>query len=120
MLHWKKLICLGIFGITMLPAPAMAQVALSPAQVALLKRDLQKAEDQYVRQIAKIAGVRESTARQALPDRARITDPVSRVISALERDLGKSLSDEQKQALRTAEAEHSAARSEAEKNAYRK
>jgi len=117
---WKKLLCLGILGLAIVSGPAAAQLALTPAETAVLKRDLQKAEDQYVRKIATITGVRESAARRALPDRARITDPVNRVISALERDLGKPLSDEQKAALRNAEIEYSTARKDAEKQAYKK
>lgn len=119
--RWNKRVCLALLGLLVIwTVPAIAQTALSPAQIAVLKRDLQKVEGQYVRQIARIAGVRETTARQALPDRARITDPVSRVISALEHELGKPLSDEQKAALRSAEAEYSAARKSAEANALKK
>jgi hypothetical protein len=99
------------------PTPLLAQAPLTPAQVALLKRDLQRAEDQYVRQIAQIAGVSESVARRALPAKGRITDPVSRVISALERDLGKPLSDVQRAALYSAEGDYETARRRAEANA---
>jgi hypothetical protein len=113
----KAFLCLAIFCLPAWGPPLIAQVALTPAQVALLKRDLQRAEDQYVRQIARIAGVSESAARRALPAKGRITDPVSRVISALERDLGKPLSDEQRAALYSAEGDYETARRRAEANA---
>lgn len=103
-----------------LPATSLAQMQLTPAQAAILKRDVQKAQDHYVRQVAKVAGVREVQVRQALPDRARITDPASRVIAALEHQQGRALSEEQKVSIRAAETEFSAAVQDAEKNAHRK
>ncbi len=102
------------------PAASFAQMPLTPAQAAILKRDVQKAQDHYVRQVARIAGVREAQVRQALPDRARITDPASRVIAALEHQQGRALSEEQKASIRAVETEFSAAVQDAEKNAHRK
>jgi hypothetical protein len=110
----------ALAALVLLTPTIQADPVLTPVKAAILKRDLQKAEDQYVTQVAKIVGTRESVVRRALPDRARITDPVNRVISALERDLGKPLTDEQKNAIRIAENDYLAARNEAEINAYRK
>jgi len=115
--RWKRVaggvvLCAGIA----LAPVAAQQVVLTPAQTAMLKREQVKAEDQYVSKVAKLAGVRERTVRQAIPDRARITDPVARVISALEHTLGKPLTDEQKDAIRAADGEYTAALKAAEKS----
>ncbi|WP_018607366.1 hypothetical protein [Uliginosibacterium gangwonense] len=119
--RWKR-IAGGVVlcGWVALAPVAAQQVVLTPAQTAMLKREQVKAEDQYVSQVAKIAGVRQRTVRQAIPDHARITDPVARVISALEHTLGEPLSDEQKDAIRAADAEYTAAIKAAEETVMKR
>ena len=89
--------------------PVMAQQAnlpLTPPQAAYLKLQLQKAEDKMVAQISVATAVAGPVVRHSIPDRARITDPVARIIAALEKYLKRPLSEEQKAVIQQAEAEY--------------
>lgn len=84
-----------------LPAPGQAQgqPSLSPSQAAFLKAESRRIEDTFVARVAVIVRTQPERVRQAMPDERRITVAVSRLIAALERDLGASLTDEQKAAI---------------------
>lgn len=77
---------------------------LTPAQAAYLRAESQRAQDRFVNRVAEISGAKRSTVRRALPAPGRITDPVSRLVSALELSLEHPLSEDQK--LQIAEAEN--------------
>lgn len=79
------------------------EAPLTPAQSAYLKAESQRAEDRFVARVAEITGARRSTVRRALPARGRLTDPVNRVVAALERSLEQPLSEEQRQQIGEAE-----------------
>lgn len=83
-------------------APALAP-PLTPAQAAYLKAESQRAEDRFVNRVAEISGARRSAVRRAMPAKDRITDPVNRVVAALERGLEQPLTDDQKQQIGEAE-----------------
>ena len=89
--------CLAIGG-----ASVQAQ-QLTPAQMAFIKAETRKADEVFVKTVADIVGARSSVVTKALPDPARIADPVVRLIAGLERSLGKTLNDEQKTAIQAAD-----------------
>ncbi len=78
---------------------------LSPSQAAFLKAENRRIEDHFVARVARIVGSRPAQVRQAMPDERRITVTVERLISALEHDLGRSLTDAEKEAIATADDE---------------
>lgn len=86
-------------------ATASAQ-SLTPPQAAYLKLQFSRAEDQLVAKISVITTAPGPMVRRALPDRARITNPVVRIIASLEKDMRKPLSEEQKAAIQQAEDEY--------------
>jgi hypothetical protein len=95
-------------------APALAQPrgqppVLSPSQAAFLKAESRRIEDQFVERVARIVGVDPAQVRAAMPEERRITVAVSRLVDALERDLGRALSDEQKAAIHAADEARRAA-----------
>lgn len=103
--------------------PAQAQplpAAHTPAQLAYIKSETRKANDHFVKQVAKITGATEPAVRRALPDEKRITDRVTRLVSALEKDLQKPLDEGQKAAIVAAEDERRVAVTAAQKNARTK
>jgi hypothetical protein len=79
-------------------AKAADPAPLSPAQTAYLKAESRRIEDRFVADVARIAGASPTRVRRAMPDERRITAAASRVISALETDLG-ALSEAQKSAI---------------------
>lgn len=81
------------------PPPAV----LTPAQLAFVKAETKKANDLFVQRVVRITGATEAQVRRALPDEKRITDRTARLISALEHDLKRTLSEEQKAAILAAE-----------------
>lgn len=93
---------------------------LTPAQSAYLKFESRKAEDAFVRKVARITNGSEALVRKALPAQGRITDPIPRLIESLERDLKRVLSDEQREAIRSADAEYRQALTQASVAASKK
>ncbi|WP_211163509.1 hypothetical protein [Azoarcus taiwanensis] len=98
----------GALALAPLPAPAQQQV-LSPSQAAFLKAENRRIEDYFVLQVSRIVGIQPEQVRRAMPDERRITVAVSRLISALEMDLGRPLTDEQTAAIIAADEERRAA-----------
>jgi hypothetical protein len=92
-----------LLGMPLAPLPALAQGAgqpsVSPAQAAFLAAASRRIEDHFVSEVARIAGTSPSRVRKAMPDERRITSAASRLISALEVDLGAPLSAEQQAAI---------------------
>lgn len=86
-----------------------AAVAQTPAQAAFLKAETRRIEDQFVRRVIDITRLPESQVRAAMPAEGRITDPAARVVGAIEKQLGETLSDEQKQAVARADEERRSA-----------
>ena len=84
-------------------APAAAQQAaqppMSPAQAAYLAAASRRIEDHFVSEVARITGTSPARVRKAMPDERRITSAASRLISALEVDLGAPLTAEQQAAI---------------------
>jgi flagellar motility protein MotE (MotC chaperone) len=97
------------------PAPAM-----TPVQLAYIKAETKKANDNFIKQVAKLAGATEAQVRRALPDEKRITERIPRLIAALEKDLKQALSDEQKTAIQAAEDERKKMISDAQQEAGKK
>lgn len=98
----------GALALASLPATAQQQ-ALSPSQAAFLKAENRRIEDYFVLQVSRIVGIQPERVRRAMPDERRITVAVSRLISALEMDLGRSLTEEQTAAIVAADEERRAA-----------
>jgi hypothetical protein len=92
-------VCLALAG------PSAQAQQLTPAQMAYYRTETRKADDAFAKDVAKIVDVRTSVVTKLMPERGRIADPVARLISALERNLGKPLSDEQKAAIQTADVD---------------
>ena len=107
MLLFAALACCAI------AAPVMAQPtgqgALSPSQAAFVTAENKRVEDYFVARVAQIVAVRPEQVRRAMPDERRITVAVSRLIAALEMDLGQPLSPEQQALIREADEERLAA-----------
>jgi predicted pyridoxine 5'-phosphate oxidase superfamily flavin-nucleotide-binding protein len=106
-------------------APALAQPrgqppALSPSQAAFLKAESRRIEDQFVARVARIVGIDAEQVRVAMPDERRITAAVSRLVAALEHDLGRALSDQQKAAIHAADAERRAALARVREGAWQR
>jgi len=78
---------------------------LTPAQAAFLQTETRKADDQFAKQVAKITGIPLAEVTKAMPAVARISDPVTRLTMTLERNTGKALSDEHKNAIKDADTE---------------
>ena len=122
---FKKIAAAGILLAAVSAAPALAQPpsaqqALTPVQLAYLKAETKKANDSFVKQVAKTTGTTEAQVRRALPDEKRITDRLLRLISALEKDLKRPLTDEEKAAITIAEDERKKALAELPQAAAKK
>lgn len=74
-------------------------VVVNPARSASLTAASRRIEDRFVADVAAIVGVSPARVRQAMPDERRITSAASRLISALEMDLGTPLSEAQRSAI---------------------
>lgn len=99
----RNAFALGLFLLFASAAQVLAQGAgqpsLSPSQAAFLKAESRRIEDTFIARVAVIVRTQPERVRQAMPDERRITVAVSRLIAALERDLGVSLTDAQKAAI---------------------
>lgn len=85
-------------------ANAWAQDApLTPAQVAFVKAETRKADEQFVQGVARITGVAEQVIRDAMPTEDRISDPAARVIAVAEKARKASLTEQQKSRIASAE-----------------
>ena len=114
---FKKIAAAGILLAVVSTAPVLAQPpsaqqAVTPVQLAYLKAETKKANDSFVKQVAKATGTTEAQVRRALPDEKRITDRLLRLISALEKDLKRPLTDEEKASITAAEDERKKALAE--------
>lgn len=94
--------------------------AYTPVQLAYIKAETKKANDQFVKDVAKIAGTTEAQVKRALPDEKRITDRTARLIDALEQVIKSPLTDEQKAAIQQAEDARRKALAEATESARSK
>ncbi|MGL1835013.1 hypothetical protein ACKVEX_15595 [Rhodocyclaceae bacterium SMB388] len=92
-----------------LQAQPTGQGALSPSQAAFVRAENKRVEDYFVARVARIVAVRPEQVRRAMPDERRITVAVSRLIAALEMDLGRPLSPEQQALIREADEDRLAA-----------
>jgi len=75
---------------------AAAMPAMSPAATAFVTAANRRIEDHFVSEVARITGTSPALVRKAMPDERRITSTASRLISALEVELGAPLSPEQR------------------------
>ncbi len=114
---FRRLIPLCAAVLLFAATPLAAQPAPTPAQLAFVKAETKKASDQFVKQVAKASGATEPQVRRALPNEKRITERIPRLISALEKDLKRALTDEQKAAIQSAEDERKKAISDAQQAA---
>jgi hypothetical protein len=80
-------------------AQSATRNAMSPAETASLAAASRRIEDQFVAEVARITGTSPAQVRRAMPDERRITSAASRLISALELELGAPLSPEQQAAI---------------------
>lgn len=80
-------------------AQSAAQGAMSPAATAFLAASSRRIEDHFVSEVVRITGATPAQVRRAMPDERRITSTASRLISALEAELGAPLPPEQQQAI---------------------
>jgi len=118
----RMLLGLGLAWALTLPAAAQAPkpVVLTPVQAAYLKTETKKANEAFIKQVAKTAGASEPQVRRALPDEKRITDRMARLVSALEQDLKRSLSEEEKATISAAEEARKKSINDAQTEALRK
>jgi len=79
-------------------ARAAGPTPLSPAQTAYLKAEGRRIDERFVADVARITGASPTRVRRAMPDERRITGAASRLISALEMDVG-ALSEAQRAAI---------------------
>jgi hypothetical protein len=88
---------LALSGLSVLPVAAQpaSRVAMDPARTASLTAASRRIEDRFVADVARIVGTTSERVRRAMPDERRITSAASRLISALEVDLGTTLTPEQ-------------------------
>ncbi|MBL8473505.1 MAG: hypothetical protein KF778_08500 [Rhodocyclaceae bacterium] len=100
-------------------AAGAAEPVLTPSQVAYLRAETQKAQEKFVGKLVRITGLPQAKVREAIPAEGRITDPVARIVAAVEQKSGKPLSDEQKQAIAAAEHERQAAIQAAQRDAHK-
>ncbi len=75
-----------------------ADEPLNPAQTAYLRAESRRIEERFVADVARIAETSPTRVRRAMPDERRITGAASRLISALEMEIGE-LSAAQKAAI---------------------
>lgn len=75
------------------------RTVVNPARTASLSAASRRIEDRFVADVAAIVGVTPARVRQAMPDERRITSAASRLVSALEVDLGAPLSEAQRAAI---------------------
>ncbi|NMF90477.1 hypothetical protein [Aromatoleum petrolei] len=96
---WLACVAAGILLALPLAPSAMAQSgpssAMDPARTASLSAASRRIEDHFVAEVARITGTTPARVRRAMPDERRITSTASRLISALEVDLGAPLTPEQ-------------------------
>lgn len=102
-------VALSLAATTAIAQPRGQAPGLSPSQAAFLKAESRRIDDQFVARVARIVGIHPDRVRAAMPDERRITAAVSRLVAALERDLGQPLSAEQTAAIDAADAERRAA-----------
>jgi flagellar motility protein MotE (MotC chaperone) len=112
----KKVLVGALLAVAMLTpvAAQQAPAARTPVQLAYLKSETKKANEAFIKQVAKATGAGESLVRRALPDEKRITDRLARLVSALEKDLKRPLTEDEKSAIAAAEDVRKKAISEAE------
>jgi hypothetical protein len=94
------LTCCGLLG------PAFAQ---TPAQSAFLKAEVRRIDEQFVQRVVDITRLPAAQIRAAMPAEGRITETAARVVAAIEKQLGESLSEEQKRTIAQADEERRAA-----------
>jgi len=111
------LLCLGLM---LGAAPLQAAPLLSPAGSAYMKAEQNRIDRQFATRAAQVAGVPESVVIKGMPQGPRITDTGRRVIQAIERHLGASLSDAQREQIQVADDERKSAISRARDEAARR
>lgn len=82
---------------------------LSPSQSAFLSAENRRIEEYFIERVAHIVTMDPARVRAAMPGERRITVAVARLVVALERDLGRPLSEAQKAAIHAADEERRAA-----------
>ena len=95
----KRAILLLMLALAMQPVPSVAQpagrTAMNPAETAFVAAASRRIEDHFVSEVARITGSSPRQVRKAMPDEHRITSTATRLIAALEVELGAPLSAEQ-------------------------
>jgi flagellar motility protein MotE (MotC chaperone) len=86
-------------------APAQPTAPLSPAELAFVKAETQKANQAFIKKVADALKVPQAQVGRALPDEKRITDRIARLIEALEKDMKRALTEEEKAAIQAADEE---------------
>lgn len=99
---------------------AQGPLTLNPAQAAHLTAENRRIEDRFVAEVAAIARTSPERVRAAMPDERRITTTVSRLVMALEQDLGRPLDASQRAAIIDADEVRKNARIAAREGAARR
>ncbi|THF64071.1 hypothetical protein E6C76_13350 [Pseudothauera nasutitermitis] len=81
----------------------------TPAQAAYAKAASRNVEERFIAEVAGVVGLGHARVRAAMPEERRITAVGTRLIAALEQDLGRALSEEQKRAILDADERRKAA-----------
>jgi hypothetical protein len=89
------LLCFAVAPLPRAFAQSPPAKAMSPAETAFGAAASRRIEDHFVGEVARITGTTPVQVRKAMPDERRITSTASRLISALEIELGAPLSPEQ-------------------------
>ena len=106
-MRWRAALAAMLLGVAL--GAQAADPLPSAAGAAHLKAERVRIERAFVDEVSAIAGVSGGQVRRGMPDGPRITDTGRRVIESLEHQNGRTLSDEQRAAIRAADARREAA-----------
>lgn len=81
------------------------EAPFTPAQAAFFKAEARKADDRFVREVARITGSSEASIRKAMPAEGRISNPAVRVVTTLEHERGAEFPEAIRAQVDAAEAE---------------
>lgn len=81
------------------------EAPFTPAQAAFFKAETRKADDRFVREVARITGSSEASIRKVMPAEGRIANPAVRIVTTLEHQRGAEFPEAIRAQVDAAEAE---------------
>ncbi len=104
-LFYRLILVVAAFAATARAAEVPPEAPLTPAQAAFFKAEARKADDRFVRDVARITGSSEASIRKAMPAEGRISNPAVRVVTTLEHQRGAEFPEAIRAQVDAAEAE---------------